>query len=121
MNWLAIAPWILSAVFALGGFTAYEIERGNYQSEKAGRIADAAAARDAADKKLADAKAESDAALAEREQKIASLSTTTTVFVDRIKNAPPSACPPSAAARDASRGAGLLLRPANPTGGPATQ
>jgi len=35
MNWLTLAPWILSAVFAFGGFTAYEIERGNYQEAKA--------------------------------------------------------------------------------------
>lgn len=35
MNWLSVAPWLLSLALGIGGLTAYEIERGNYQEAKA--------------------------------------------------------------------------------------
>ena len=119
MPWLSLAlkagPWIVAALAI--GFGLFE--RGNYEGEKAGRVADALAAQQAADKKIGEAKVASDAALAEREQKIAALSTTTTTYVDRIIHDTPSTCAPSPAARDAARGVRSLL--ANPVGGPTAK
>lgn len=96
------------------------LERGNYQAEKAGRIADAAAAQAAATKKLAAAKEESDARIVNLQNLLEVRAQTKTVTVDRINNDTPSASPPSDAAVDASR----FLRTVTgtrPARGPAAQ
>lgn len=103
-------PWVLLAIaYAVGGL-AFEIERGNYEGEKAGRVADALAAQQAADKKVGEAKAESDAAIAVLNDKVAALSNTTTVYVDRIKEVPvTSTCAQSPAMKDASEAVRALV------------
>lgn len=97
------------------------LERGNYQSEKAGRIADAAAAQAAADAKVAAAKKDADAREAALQATLGANRATADIYRDMIANAPPSSCPPSAAARAASRGLGVLLADPHPAGGAAAQ
>ena len=107
---LKIAPWALAAIFAIAGFGGYEIERGNYQTEKAGRIADAKAAQDVADKAIADAKATSDADLAALNAKLADQSASSVQYVDRIVKVPvTTACAQSPAMKDASEAVRALV------------
>lgn len=103
---LKAAPWLLCAI--LGAALLWY--RGSYESEKAGRVADALAAEQAADKKINDAKALSDADIAALNTKMAALSTTTTVYVDRIQKVPVTmACAQSPAMKDASEAVRALV------------
>jgi hypothetical protein len=117
---LGSLPWILvlaSVIAGAGGTLWY---RGEYESEHAGRIADAAAAAQAVSDKLGEAKSASDAALASLQQQLDAGAKTQTVYVDRIQHDTPSTCAPSDADRDASR----FLRDiagARPARGPAAQ
>ena len=117
-------PWVLlviACVLGVGGTGWYRMQ---YESEKAGRVSDALAAQQAANKKIAEAKVESDAAIAALQDRLGLQTSATIALVDRIKHDTPAStsCPPSPAARDASRGVGSLLRTnPNSTGGPAAK
>lgn len=95
--------------------------RDEYESEKAGRIADAAAAQTAADAKIASAKRDADKREATLQIEIAAHRTTADLYRDMITNAPPSTCAPSVGARAASRGLSVLLADPGATGAPAAQ
>lgn len=94
------------------------LERGNYQAEKAERIADAAAAAKAASDKIAEAKKEADKREAKLQAEIAANRATADIYREMIANAPPSSYPPSAAARAASRGLSVLLAEPGPARSP---
>jgi hypothetical protein len=96
------------------------LERGNYQAEKAGRVADAATAQAVALKMVAAAKADSDQTIADLQNLLEVRANTKTVTVDRINNALSSNAPPSAAAVDASRFLRTITS-SRPAGGPTTQ
>lgn len=119
---MSVTSYIIAGLAALNlliggiGFTAYEIERGNYETEKAGRVADAKAAEDAATKKLAQAKAQSDSDLSALQAKLTDQSSTSITYVDRIVHDTPPApsCPPSPASRDATLGVRGLVTGKDP-------
>ena len=110
MSWLTFAPWILSAVIGIAGFTGYEVERGNYQTEKAGRIEDAKDAQTAADKAIANAKATSDADLAALNAQLAAQAAVPAQYIDRIVKVPvTTACAKSPAMQDATEAVRALV------------
>jgi hypothetical protein len=88
-----------------------QTEKANYESEKAGRIADAAVAAEAARIKVAEAKKDADAREAQLRADLGANRATADIYRDMIANAPPSSlsCPPTAGDRAASRGLGVLL------------
>jgi uncharacterized membrane protein len=102
-------PWVLLIIACALGVIGTGWYRMEYESEKAGRVADALAAQQAADAKVNQAKTASDTALADLQTKLALQSTQSITYVDRIVHDAPSACPPSPAARDAARGVRDLL------------
>lgn len=97
------------------------VERGNYQGEKAARIADAAAAAAAASAKVAEAKKDADAREAALQATLGANRATADIYRDMVANAAPSSCPPSAGAIAASRALGVLLASPHPAGAAATQ
>lgn len=113
----ALAVLLAVAVIGLLWF------RGEHEACKAGRIADAAAAEKAASDKVAAAKKTSDAKEAELRVELGANRATADIYRDMIANAQPQApsCPPSDAARAASRGLGMLLADPSPAGPAATR
>lgn len=95
--------------------------RGEHEACKAGRIADAAAAEKAASEKVAAAKKTSDAKEAELRVELGANRATADIYRDMIANAQAPSCPPSGAARAASRGLGVLLSDPSPAGAAATR
>ncbi|HZQ01429.1 MAG TPA: hypothetical protein VFB13_17925 [Reyranella sp.] len=113
---LKAAPWVLCALLGLGLLWC----RGQYESEVAARAADQLAAQQAVAAKQEEAKKAADAAIAANQRADQVRAETHTVFVDRILHDAPSACPPSAAARDAAEFVRQTIA-ARPAGGPPAQ
>jgi hypothetical protein len=106
-TWRWLLPLAACACFAAFGV----VERLNYLAEKAGRAADRAADVEAVLAANRRAQAVSDLQTAALEAATAHHARVQTTYVDRIIHDPPSVCPPSAAARDVSRGLRELLAP----------
>lgn len=102
----------LAVLLALAVITALWF-KGEAASCSAGRISDAKAAQDAADAKVASAKADADKREVALQTEIAANRTTADFYKDLITNAPPppQGCFPTSADRDASRALRMLIDP----------
>lgn len=109
------------AIVAAGGIGWGLLERGNYQAEKAGRIADGAAALAKAKEAEAAAKKDADRREAAVAAELSIHRGISADYREMIAHEPPSTCAPSAAARTTSRGVGLLLAEPRPARASAAQ